>query len=100
MREVGSVRAGSVRATAGVAWPGQLLGNVDWQEETMTCTIGYVGLGNTGGATAAPLAGHDHQLVVYDLVKERMDRLAEAAQSPADVASRTEIVYPSLTKRS
>ena len=66
----------------------------------MTRTIGYVGLGNIGGAMAVRLAGHDHHLVVYDLVKERMDRLsnygAEAAQSPADVASRTEIVYLSL----
>ena len=66
----------------------------------MKRTIGYVGLGNIGGAMAVRLAEHDHHLVVYDLVKERMDRLsnygAELAQSPADVASRTEIVYLSL----
>ena len=66
----------------------------------MARTIGYIGLGNIGGAMAVRLAGRDHHLVIYDLVKERMERLsnygAEAAQSPVDVASRTEIVYLSL----
>jgi 3-hydroxyisobutyrate dehydrogenase-like beta-hydroxyacid dehydrogenase len=70
----------------------------------MKRTIGYVGLGNIGGAMAVRLAEHDHHLVVYDLVKERMDRLsnygAESAQSPADVASRTEIVYCPCRRRS
>ena len=42
----------------------------------MTRTVGYIGLGNIGGAMAVRLATHDHELIVHDLRKAAMERLS------------------------
>ncbi len=59
-------------------------------------TIGFIGLGIMG----APMAGHlmnaGHKIICYDVVPAAVERLvaqgAEAGTSPADVASKVEIV--------
>ena len=62
--------------------------------------IGFIGLGRMGGPMAARLADAGYRLVVLDTAAEAMAPLlargAEAAQSPADVAGRSDIVLASL----
>jgi 2-hydroxy-3-oxopropionate reductase len=62
--------------------------------------IGFIGLGIMGKPMAANLAKAGHQLVVYDVARERIsDALAAGAEegtSPADVASRCELVITML----
>jgi 2-hydroxy-3-oxopropionate reductase len=62
--------------------------------------IGFIGLGIMGKPMAANLLKAGHHLVVYDLARERLvDALlkgAEEGSSPADVASRVEIVITML----
>jgi 2-hydroxy-3-oxopropionate reductase len=63
-------------------------------------TIGFIGLGIMGKPMAANLMKAGHQLVVADVVRERMsDALANgahAANDPADVAARSELVITML----
>lgn len=63
-------------------------------------TIGFIGLGIMGKPMAANLAKAGHKLVVYDIARERIsDALAAGAEegkSPADVASRCELVITML----
>lgn len=65
-------------------------------------TIGFIGIGNMGLPMASRLIEAGHHLVVYDLRQEALRAIgakgAEIAASPADVASRCEIVMVSLPK--
>ena len=62
--------------------------------------IGFIGLGNMGGPMSRRLVEAGHQVTVFDVRKEAVDKLvklgATAAKSPADVASRVETVMTSL----
>src|SRR5258707_14116873 len=62
--------------------------------------IGFIGLGNMGGPMSRRLVEAGHKLTVFDTRKEAVDKLvalgAQAASSPADVASRVETVMTSL----
>jgi 3-hydroxyisobutyrate dehydrogenase-like beta-hydroxyacid dehydrogenase len=62
--------------------------------------LGFVGLGNIGGAMAANLAADGHDLRVHDLDPERVRALvgagARAAASVADVARASEVTFFSL----
>src|SRR5882724_12024504 len=62
--------------------------------------IGFIGLGNMGGPMSRRLVEAGHKLTVFDTRKDAMDQLvalgAQAASSPADVASRVETVMTSL----
>lgn len=54
--------------------------------------IGFIGLGNIGGAIARNLLEDGHDVAVHDVDKARVDALvkdgAEAAANAAEVASR------------
>lgn len=58
--------------------------------------IGYIGLGVMGKPMAKNLLKAGHQLVVYDIVKEKVDDLVQAGAEPADncrdAASRGDII--------
>lgn len=62
--------------------------------------VGFIGLGNIGGAMAANLAADGHALHVHDLDASRSRALAEKGASgcrgPAEVAERSEITFLSL----
>lgn len=62
--------------------------------------IGFIGLGKMGLPMARRLVEAGHKLIVYDTRREAIDKLvalgAEAANSPKDVADRTETVMASL----
>jgi 2-hydroxy-3-oxopropionate reductase len=62
--------------------------------------LGFIGLGNIGGAIARNLLEDGHGLVVYDAEKARVDELAAAgataASGAAEVAGRSEITFLSL----
>jgi 2-hydroxy-3-oxopropionate reductase len=62
--------------------------------------IGFIGLGIMGKPMAANLLKAGHRLVVYDVVRDRMaDALAKGAEqgnTPADVASRCDLVITML----
>ena len=63
-------------------------------------TIGYIGLGNMGMPMARNLVEAGYPVVVHDVERSRVRTLvsegATAAESPADVASRTSIIISSL----
>jgi 3-hydroxyisobutyrate dehydrogenase len=63
-------------------------------------TVGFVGLGNMGGAMAANVRRAGYPLVVHDLRADAARRLlalgAEVATSPAEVARRVDVVVTSL----
>jgi 3-hydroxyisobutyrate dehydrogenase-like beta-hydroxyacid dehydrogenase len=65
-----------------------------------TETLGFVGTGRMGGPMALRLQDAGHSLVVYDTERQATEQLAargaEIAQSPAEVASRADIVLTSL----
>lgn len=62
--------------------------------------LGFVGLGNIGGAVAANLLADGHELCAYDVDASRVRALVErgaiACGSVADVAVRSEITFLSL----
>jgi len=62
--------------------------------------LGFVGLGNIGGAIARNLVADGHALVVSDLERGRVEELvkagASAATGPADVARRSDVTFLSL----
>ncbi len=62
--------------------------------------IGFIGLGVMGGAMAANLLEAGHELTVFDLDEEAMDRAVDAGAAPADsaadAASGVELVMLSL----
>ena len=62
--------------------------------------LGFIGLGNIGGALAANLVADGHRLCVYDVDPARSAPLAQAgatvAQSPAEVAAAADITFLSL----
>lgn len=62
--------------------------------------IGFIGLGNMGGPMSRRLVEAGHQVTVYDMRPEAMEKLtklgATAARSVADVADRVETVMTSL----
>ena len=62
--------------------------------------IGFIGLGNIGGAIVRNLLEDGHDVAVHDVDKARVDALvkdgAEAAANAADVASRGELTFLSL----
>ncbi len=62
--------------------------------------IGFIGLGNMGGAIALRLLRASYPMTVLDLDEEKMKRLvnegASAASSPKEVAERSTIVLASL----
>src|SRR5882724_2506917 len=66
----------------------------------MGMELGFIGLGNMGGPMSRRLVEAGHKLTVFDTRNEAMDKLvalgAQAASSPADVASRVETVMTSL----
>ncbi|WP_106402564.1 NAD(P)-dependent oxidoreductase [Actinocorallia populi] len=63
----------------------------------MTTTVGFVGLGNMGGALAANVVRHGLPLVAYDAAgPERVPEGAVAAGSVAEVARETGVVVLSL----
>ena len=62
--------------------------------------VGFIGLGRMGGEICAHLVQANHAVAAYD-VREEATREAErkgalAGRSPADVASRSEVVFTSL----
>ncbi len=63
-------------------------------------TLGVIGTGRMGGPMAGRLMDAGYSLVIYDTLSEAMqpllERGAQQAKSPADVASRAEIVLASL----
>jgi 2-hydroxy-3-oxopropionate reductase len=63
-------------------------------------TIGFTGLGIMGKPMAANLMKARNRLVVYDVAQERLAQAladgAEQGASPADVASRCDIVITML----
>ena len=63
-------------------------------------TVGFIGLGNMGGGMANNIQKAGYQMVVYDIREEATRPFLEAGarlgSSPADVASRTELVLTSL----
>lgn len=62
--------------------------------------LGWVGLGNMGGALAQRILAADLPLIVYDLAPEQMEPFkgkAELATSAKDVADRADIVFACLT---
>jgi 3-hydroxyisobutyrate dehydrogenase-like beta-hydroxyacid dehydrogenase len=63
-------------------------------------TLGFVGVGRMGSHMARRLASAGHKVVVYDADPRALQRATEsganAAHSPADVASQAEIVMASL----
>ncbi len=62
--------------------------------------IGFIGLGNIGGAMAANLAADGHELCVHDLDAARARALAErgagVCRDPGEVAERSEVTFLSL----
>jgi 3-hydroxyisobutyrate dehydrogenase-like beta-hydroxyacid dehydrogenase len=62
--------------------------------------LGFVGVGRMGGPMASRLLDAGHSLVIFDtnaaVVKPLADRGATVASSPADVASKTDVVFLSL----
>src|ERR1044072_5044154 len=71
------------------------------QEQTMAGeTLGVIGTGRMGGPMAGRLMDAGYSLVIYDTLNEAMQPLlkrgAQQGHSPADVASRVEIVLASL----
>lgn len=67
----------------------------------MTTGLGFVGLGNMGSPMAFRLMERGYELTVFDIRESVMQPLiargARAANSPADVASKTETVLVSLS---
>ena len=63
-------------------------------------TIGFIGVGRMGLPMASRLVAAGHRLVAYDVQGQALGAIAakgaETAASPADVASRAEIVLASL----
>jgi 3-hydroxyisobutyrate dehydrogenase-like beta-hydroxyacid dehydrogenase len=63
----------------------------------MAVTLGFIGLGSMGMPMAQHLLKAGYTVVVYDLddsaVREAIADGAEAASSPADIASRAEIIF-------
>ena len=63
-------------------------------------TLGFVGVGRMGGPMASRLLDAGHSLVIFDtnaaVVKPLADRGATVASSPAEVASKAEVVFLSL----
>ena len=63
-------------------------------------TLGFVGVGRMGGPMASRLLDAGHSLVIFDtnaaVMKPLADRGATIAASPADVASKAEVVFLSL----
>jgi len=62
--------------------------------------LGFVGLGNIGGALCANLLTDGHELVVHDVDPVRVEALtgqgARAGESPAAVAGQSELTFLSL----
>jgi len=62
--------------------------------------LGFVGVGRMGGPMAARLLDAGHTLVIFDtnaaVMKPLADRGATVASSPAEVASKTDVVFLSL----
>ena len=62
--------------------------------------IGFIGLGNMGFPMCRRLIEAGHNLIVFDVRRDVVDRMvklgAQAAKSPADVAGRAETVLASL----
>ncbi|MEC9309402.1 MAG: NAD(P)-dependent oxidoreductase [Chloroflexota bacterium] len=63
-------------------------------------TVGFIGLGNMGGGMSSNIQKAGYQLIVYDVREESTRRLLEGGarlgNSPADVASRSDITFTSL----
>jgi 3-hydroxyisobutyrate dehydrogenase len=63
-------------------------------------TIGFIGLGTMGAHMAANLQKAGHAMIVHDMRREAADALlgagAEWADSPKDVAARSDVVFLSL----
>lgn len=66
----------------------------------MSETLGFIGLGNMGAPMAGRLIDAGHSLVVHDVrssaVESFVERGAERASSPAELASRVETILLSL----
>ena len=63
-------------------------------------TIGFIGVGRMGQPMASRLIAAGHPVVAYDIQGQALSAIAvkgaETASSPAEVASRAEIVMASL----
>ena len=63
-------------------------------------TVGFIGLGNMGGPVAGHIQGAGYPLIVYDLRNEAMRSLlargATAANSPAELASHSDVIIAAL----
>jgi 3-hydroxyisobutyrate dehydrogenase-like beta-hydroxyacid dehydrogenase len=62
--------------------------------------LGFIGLGNIGGAVSANLVADGHHVTGFDIDRSRLQRLLESggheASSPADVASVSDLTFLSL----
>lgn len=69
-------------------------------EKKMTESLGFVGLGNIGSRVVPHLLKAGHEVAVFDLNKEAVAALVElgarAAESPADAAKTSSVVFLSL----
>ena len=63
-------------------------------------TVGFIGLGNMGSGMSASIQRAGYPMVVYDLreaaTKNLLDGGARLGNSPADVASRSDVTFTSL----
>jgi len=63
--------------------------------------LGWIGLGKMGRPLARRLLKHGHNLTVYDIEKQRVERFTEQtvslACSPAEVAQRSDIFFTMVT---
>jgi 3-hydroxyisobutyrate dehydrogenase len=63
-------------------------------------TVGFIGLGNMGGPVASHIQRAGYAMIVYDLRHEAMRSLlargATAANSPAEVASHSDVIIAAL----
>eukprot|EP01132_Coremiostelium_polycephalum_P002556 gene2556-3165_t len=62
--------------------------------------VGFIGLGNMGAHQASNLIKNGHKVVVYDVSKENMNKLAqkgaEIASSPAELAKKADVIVTML----
>ncbi|EAL61086.1 3-hydroxyisobutyrate dehydrogenase [Dictyostelium discoideum AX4] len=77
-----------------------LFKNVRYMSTSSSKTVGFIGLGNMGGHQAINLIKKGHNLIVFDMSKDNMNRLkekgAKIANSPAEVAKEADVIVTML----
>ncbi|KAF2071313.1 hypothetical protein CYY_007363 [Polysphondylium violaceum] len=77
-----------------------MFNNIRYYSTSGKPLIGFIGLGNMGGHQAMNLIKKGHNLVVFDVSKDNVNRLADkgakVAQSPAEVAKQADVIVTML----